>query len=291
MNKVKRTYCLGEEWLYYKIYCGVRIADRILAKEILELTQKLEELGVITQWFFIRYSDPDNHIRLRLKLRALVELSTVVDQVNQSFTPLLNDGLIWKVQTDTYVRELERYGSCTMEISETIFYEDSKLVAQTLDTIVEDELYFLFILRCVSQFLALFKLTDQMLLNFLEDNHNAYKEEFKVEKATKISIDKKYRGLQGQIELFITEAALAKKYTILDTILQDRNRNISKQVDQLLVLERSNSLEIELRDLLGSYVHMFVNRAFRDKQRFYEMLVYGFYRRIVINQQFIKVLD
>ena len=65
---VKRTYQLGEEWLYYKVYCGVRTANSILANEISSLTQELLSDGLIDKWFFIRYADPEKHLRLRFKL-------------------------------------------------------------------------------------------------------------------------------------------------------------------------------------------------------------------------------
>ena len=56
----------GDKWLYYKLYCGVRISDSLLTDLVLPLVIKLTTESLIEKWFFIRYSDPENHIRLRL---------------------------------------------------------------------------------------------------------------------------------------------------------------------------------------------------------------------------------
>ncbi len=58
----KRSFIPGSEWIYYKIYCGVKTADKILTETIKPLVEQLKMLNLIEKWFFIRYSDPDTHI-------------------------------------------------------------------------------------------------------------------------------------------------------------------------------------------------------------------------------------
>lgn len=37
---LKRTFFIGDEWLYYKVYCGVKTADIILAEVVKPLTEE-----------------------------------------------------------------------------------------------------------------------------------------------------------------------------------------------------------------------------------------------------------
>ena len=67
MDKViERTNIIGGEWIYYKIYSGVDTADEII-KIVNEIALKLFDQKVIELWFFIRYADPTQHLRIRFK--------------------------------------------------------------------------------------------------------------------------------------------------------------------------------------------------------------------------------
>jgi thiopeptide-type bacteriocin biosynthesis protein len=76
----------------------------------LPLTQLFARNGWVDRWFFIRYSDPDKHIRLRFHLSDQRHLGAVIGMVYQALEQPLQQRLIWKLQTDTYEREVERYG-------------------------------------------------------------------------------------------------------------------------------------------------------------------------------------
>src|SRR5262249_46206428 len=58
---VRRRFAPGSEWTYAKLYCGRAAADRLLAEQIAPLA------GIADQWFFIRYEDPDFHLRVRFR--------------------------------------------------------------------------------------------------------------------------------------------------------------------------------------------------------------------------------
>ena len=46
---MKRTFILGDEWLYYKLYCGKRTADTVFVDCIKPLTEKLLNDNLIDQ--------------------------------------------------------------------------------------------------------------------------------------------------------------------------------------------------------------------------------------------------
>jgi hypothetical protein len=55
----------GSEWLYIKLFTGPATADQVLRRIASVLTWALTA-GGDDQWFFLRYGDPDWHLRLRI---------------------------------------------------------------------------------------------------------------------------------------------------------------------------------------------------------------------------------
>lgn len=276
---VKRRFLLGEDWLYYKIYCGVRTADTILEELIAPLSQKLLEEQLISSWFFIRYGDPDPHLRLRFKILNKRDLGIIIDEFNTLATPYLDENLIWNVQTDTYSRELERYGSNTMKIAEDIFFYDSEFVLDTLSRIKDEELYFFYTLKSIDMFVDQFSFSPIEKLEFYKSNAQAYKTEFQVGKPIKLGLDKKYRTSNTLFHAIMNEVTLNDSHKPMLDAVRRKKEQMAPFIKALLKHETQNTLEVNLNELLVSYVHMTVNRTFRDQQRFYEMVGYDFLLR------------
>src|SRR5262249_23292773 len=55
----------GSEWLYLKLFTGTATADQVLRRIATVLSWALTSGGA-DRWFFIRYGDPDWHLRLRI---------------------------------------------------------------------------------------------------------------------------------------------------------------------------------------------------------------------------------
>ncbi len=118
---LQRIFYIGDEWLYYKLYCGKQTADQLLVNILKPLTEDLINRKLIDQWFFLRYGDPDFHIRIRFHLSEINKIGEVVLDINQTLRYYVKEDLIWKVQVDVYQREIESYGSNTMLLSEKFF--------------------------------------------------------------------------------------------------------------------------------------------------------------------------
>ncbi|KFA93239.1 lantibiotic dehydratase, partial [Archangium violaceum] len=61
-----RSFAPGSEWLYAKLYTGTATADRVLCEAVAPLMREALASGDADHGFFIRYGDPDWHVRLRL---------------------------------------------------------------------------------------------------------------------------------------------------------------------------------------------------------------------------------
>src|SRR5262249_16643575 len=64
---VERSCPPGSRWLYVKLYGGAAAADEVLRDAIAPLVARAGFAAAVDRWFFIRYGDPDTHLRVRFR--------------------------------------------------------------------------------------------------------------------------------------------------------------------------------------------------------------------------------
>lgn len=285
MNNTKRIFILGEEWLYYKIYCGVRTADQILVETLYPLVNSLLKKKQIDSWFFIRYGDPDFHIRFRLHIANTQFLGSVILELKNALHPYVANDVIYKIQTDTYIRELERYGAQNIETSEMLFFKESQLLVQFRGMIEDESLYFLTIIKMIDQLLHSFGYDSLQKLELAHANADSFKKEFMADKRLTKQLDQKYRKLQDEIHTFFCNPESNEEFGIINNLLQEHEHYRTTEIQKVKSFLATNQENFTRSSILSSYIHMLVNRAFRSKQRFYELVCYDFlaryYRRLV----------
>ena len=105
----RRTFSPGDEWLFFKFYTSPGAVDRLLKEIVTPLATLHQRLAPREPWFFIRYSDPEPHLRVRF--RGTPEARRALDDhAARLARPFVQIGLIHRISVDTYVREVERYG-------------------------------------------------------------------------------------------------------------------------------------------------------------------------------------
>jgi thiopeptide-type bacteriocin biosynthesis protein len=133
---VARAFPPGSEWLYLKLCCGPASADRLLV-ELAPLLQRTRSEGLWDRWHFVRYRDPDHHLRLRFHGPAQRLLAELLPQVHGHLEGPMTQGLLWKWQLDTFEPEWERYGGALgFRLAEAWFHTDSQNV---LDRLVQGQ--------------------------------------------------------------------------------------------------------------------------------------------------------
>jgi len=268
---MKRDFCIGSEWLYYKIYTGVTTADHILLEKLYPKILELNEKKLILKWFFIRYKDTDDHLRIRFLLSKPNSLTEVIAKIYPILNILLEQNTVWKIQTDTYQREIERYGEKTIEESETLFWHDSEMILRYLhlkSNFEKEESQLLFSFLAIDQFLNSFSQSNTDKLLLMDNLQLSFKDEFNVDKTLKKEMDKQYRDLFPEMETLLSEGATANYNEFCILIQEKRNQN-SKTIISI-----KDNLEIPLSNFLMSHIHMMVNRQYSSKQRMYELLIY-----------------
>lgn len=275
----KRSFFIGSEWLYYKIYCGTGSADRILKDAIKPLTDWLLKEGLVSSFFFVRYKDPDFHIRFRLRLSETRYLAEVLSIINQYLVHLTTSGYIWNIQLDTYHRELERYGSNDIEIAEQIFFLDSNSVLELLsaDAGNEEEQYrWLWAMRAIDDFFNAFGFTAASKLEFAHTLNASFAKESGDVNQLKAQLRLRYRTNKKQIEEVMSGTAPSEGQKVFLNILHKKQQQIQPIANKLKNLEESALLEVPLNRLIACHIHMLINRMMRSRHRQQETAIYDF---------------
>ncbi|HVI46001.1 MAG TPA: lantibiotic dehydratase [Chitinophaga sp.] len=280
---IQRHFIPGSEWVYYKLYCGVKSADKILSRAIAPLSEELEAAGYTDKWFFIRYTDPEYHIRLRFHVKDVQYIKLVMERIYASLLPFKDAGYIWKMQMDTYNRELERYGSHTIEHAETFFYHDSKALTGMLANTAGDErehIRWLWALRSVDELLDSFAFQAAEKLQLLTVLRDSFAAEFNHDKSLKIQLDTKYRNYRKKVEQILDREQdnLHGLYPLM-TVLEERAAGIESIAAALKELHVQGRLQVPITGLLSSYIHMIINRIAITDSRKQELVIYDFLAR------------
>lgn len=283
--RITRDFPPGSEWVYIKLYCGQKIADEVLRQQVSPLVRKLADLNLISKWFFIRYRDPDFHIRLRLHIKARVTgaVAEAFRIIHKWFNQTDREG-VWKMQYDTYSREIERYGAENIELCESIFHSDSLSVLEILTSLKRhgEEVRWKVALFGVNQLFDILDVTIEEKWRAVESWYLSFKREFGVNKIQEKTLNQQYRENRSQIDAILF--GLHKDTAIFKDIFDERYLSIKELLGRHLPYSRN-----ELSRLWGSLSHMFLNRIFYSDQRANEMVVYhylakSYTSRIAINK-------
>lgn len=284
-----KTFIPGDKWLYLKLYTGYKTADNLLINVLPYITNKLNSAKILSKWFFIRYSDPHFHLRLRFCFDSNENIPLAIININQAVNDYVEQGLIWKVQYDTYQRELERYGYTTMDDAEDIFYADSIAIINILKEIDDEfseEKRWLIALKLIDSFLDNFDYSVIQKHEILSKMSESFIDEFEFSKKEyRLQLDQKYRLHKKKIEEIIFDSASnINWYTPIKMTLAEKSKYVVPIASKLIKKEKQNTLDIPLNTLLISYIHMTINRLFRSKQRIYELVLYDMLRKFYFSQ-------
>lgn len=282
-DDVNAVYIPGSQWVYYKIYCGTKSADKILTAAIKPIVDILLQKKLITRFFFIRYYDPSFHIRFRLELTDSGSMGAVSQIIHEYLSVFHKSGLVWKIQTDTYKRETRRYGAKTIGLAEHLFFRDSEAVLQILSQTWGDaweEVRWLITLRTIDQLLDAFNITPAAKVEFTEMLRQSFATEFKADKFLKSQLNAKFRNYRPAIEKIMNKSLdeTSELKPLLD-ILKLKQELIKPVALEILEAVKNKLVDVSLTELLGSYIHMLVNRIISSKARLHEMVIYDFLNR------------
>ena len=223
-------------------------------------------------WFFVRYTDPGYHLRLRFKIQGQ-NVGPILEKFKKRIASHPQFNVIQEYQADTYLPELERYGADVMQLVEDFFCYSSTVTIYFLKNYPGSGLPYpdySFAMRSVLQLMVVFYPEVDKQLIFLNRMTNTFYAEFAEDKSLKIDMDKKYRLVKNEINLFMNDSNFFVHLNL--EILQ---KKMLKKVSLILQKRRKADTE-KAAQLLADLVHMHVNRLFAENQRRHELLLYYF---------------
>lgn len=255
-QQVNRIYHPGSEWLYAEIYIHPIQSDELLCHEISELLNTCQ--AFIKKWFFIRYNEQGDHIRLRIHLFSAHHAGMVLHHLHRQVHPKTQNGFIRDVQIKSYHRELERYGSDMMDAVEKHFCTDSNLALQLIRTDftnMDKYAHCINILRQVRNTgiidLNRFDNTIRQVIAGFNTEHSMKGNTFKV-------LNNQYKEYRNHAKPSSTAPSFPLFIESIQTTLEGYEAEKRTQV---------------FTDLM----HMHVNRLFSTHQRTHEMVIYNYF--------------
>jgi thiopeptide-type bacteriocin biosynthesis protein len=288
--RLQRQFPPGGEWLYAKLYTGPALADRVLRTAVDAVIAEARREGWIDRWFFIRYGDPDWHIRLRMHGHPELLYANVLPLLHRLIGPLVEQGTVLRIQIDTYEREIERYGGAGgMVLSERLFEADSdaamaimrasagpegldarwRLAIAGIDGLLDD---------------LGFELPRKTVL--LRRGAEALAQELDLSAAFRRATGQRYRAERTSLQALIGGGGggspnLAAGFAAFTR----RSADLADVIAGLKRLERAGRLDRSLEEIARSYVHMHVNRLLRSSHRLHEFILYDWLCRLYAAQE------
>jgi lantibiotic biosynthesis protein len=279
-----RRFPPGSDWLYVKLYTGTATADRVLDAAAPVVEEALGN-GSADRWFFIRYGDPDWHVRLRVHGHPDRLLHETLPALHATMAPLLDRKELWRVQLDTYEREVERYGGDrAIDVAEAIFHADSDAVLAILRGLAGESARDL---RWRAAIAGIDLLFDDFGLTLAEKRALArracdgYGKEFGAGKAFQRQLSRRYREERPHLEALLGHHGQAGEAPGLSiAALTRRSAAVRSGAAELRALADAGELSASIGDVAMSVAHMHVNRILRSAQRAQELVLYEFLDRV-----------
>ncbi len=276
---VERIYSPLSNWLYVKIYTGSKFAQNLLRNEIPEIIKELKENEIISKWFFIRYGDPKFHLRIRFLVTDMNAKSKLLYILNQKLQTYLSNHQIWNIEIDTYKRELNRYGHDTIDVCETYFCYNSEFVLSLLTHLqkISEEERLLVAIHYANNLLEQCKYSTSEKSEFVKINSNAFSIEFGINtnKMLRLNLDEQFRNLHQKIKVILYNAhSNSDFYNLVNSIYLEHQIKTNSLISDISAKNTEN--KSKFTGIVGSFIHMFINRFFSINQRYLEMKVYYF---------------
>jgi len=270
----------GSNWIYFKIYVARSFSDLILV-EISKIINKSKKTCDIEKFFFIRYNDPNYHLRIRVLIKKESSHDSIIKNIYDKLNKYVKNDIIWKIQIDTYIREIERYNPNLIEITESLFSSDSTnaiTIIEYINKFCTEDYRWMICLTSIDMYLESFNKDIHEKLQLITSLSNSFKQEFGFSENNKKmkDLNKLYRENRS-----IIENVLYNKYdehiSILNKKINKRNKDFLSIVSEIKSISRQK--KINYTEFIGSYIHMNINRLIPAENRLHELILYDFIKR------------
>jgi lantibiotic biosynthesis protein len=241
----------GSDWLYLKLYGPRSGEDELLAGPVRNLSREIDEMGIADDWFFVRYADPDAHLRLRFRGAPERLTGTLLPRLCAWASGLVADGRCLKFAFDTYEREVERYGGPdATSAAEALFAADSRAAVELLACASRVDRTLLTVVT-VDDLLGALGLDAAGRLSWLKQTVTSRKE-----------VGPEYQTRREHLTAVLIDPV--RLGAAVGGVLALRRKAFAQIADRLAKVEADRTLTRPLSKLYDDYVHMHCNRLWTD---------------------------
>ncbi|KFA94573.1 lanthionine biosynthesis protein [Archangium violaceum Cb vi76] len=284
---LRRRFPPGSEWLYLKLYAGAASVDRLLRNELGDTIREVLASGAADRWFFLRYRDPDFHLRLRFHGDPSRLQSEVWPRLRDTCEKVLEEGTGWRLQLDTYEREVERYGGpAGIELAEELFAADSSAALELVRAYGGDrgaDLRWRLLLKGMDLMLDDLGLPLAERLSVVQAMRTGFGAEFSVDRSTRFEeqLSQRMRRERKVLETILS-AGQASTGPLQPGLaaFQQRSARVKPVAERLRLAAEQGALTVSIKGLAESLLHMQVNRVLADEHRRHELILYDFLTRL-----------
>lgn len=245
----------GSDWLFVKLYCPAVLEEEFLIGPIRDFCHEMTRRRLTDGWFFVRYADPDLHIRLRFRGDPNRLLTELLPEVCAWGGDVINEGLCRRFAFDTYDREIERYGGAAgMAAIEAIFTADSPAAIDVLAVLrkASDLDRLTLMVASIDDLFAALGLDEA-------DRHRWYKHSVQTMHAS----GPDFRERKSVLRALLGDpngVATLEQGAAIGRIFAERRRSLASVAKRLATLAESGGLSKPLDVILQSVIHMHCNR-------------------------------
>lgn len=263
----------GSKWAFVKIYCSAKGADLILRNLLPEVLADLRYVDQSVKYFFVRYSDPGFHLRIRFFCEAEGFWTKYIPFVLKKVAAQAPRFSVSRVQMDTYEREVSRYGGRDgILLAESFFECDSVATVSALHECGDDSrLRWNYALMSINNIARTFLGEDvERLLAFFENLFSAFASEFRQSGGLREQLAKLYRRHEDIV-------CGVLRYPHSESTTWYRYQKIVDERDRRFDVTENREFVHTFDDLaVASFVHMNLNRVCLSNARTQELILYYF---------------
>lgn len=260
----------GNDWLYFAIYGHPARFDDLLKNAIAKFVKTYRK--AILKWFYIRFEDNGQHLRLRLKMQDSKQTFLLMEALQQMLQSHIQAGIITDIQVKSYFPETARYGKERLSDIEDFFHRDSRYALALLNINADGDIFYRIVLENLRRLIAAGFTEDNERIDFVRFMALTYSKEFEMNPGDYKLINRRSDVLKGDLPPINSRAipARIKKLEIMFAKIIGRTQQVNDRYT-----------------LAADLLHMHINRLFPFDQRAHEAIIYQQLFSLLKSQDFL----
>jgi lantibiotic biosynthesis protein len=272
-----RSSSPGSEWLYLKLYGSHAALEDVLISNLAPVIRGFAERDAVGNWFFVRYGDPDPHLRVRMHVRSPSVWYEALSRALDACRGALADGRIWKVHLDTYERETARYGGDEgMELAEGMFCADSDALIEILEALqtAADPMPWAVAASGIDRLMASYEPDVRERCALARRLRDLFSVSFHKDANIRRRLAKVFRERRQLLVALQSGHGQNAFSRVVQRAFDRRAERVDAALTRLKALADTGRLLRPPEHVLGSIAHMHFNRVCRTYERFEELAAY-----------------